>query len=257
MNKTNKILLGVCAVLLIVSIVLVGAVFARFANRRLDGDTAINAADFYFESNYLRSIKGTYYLNADTSSVTVELYNYLDELRISEVAISYTVTVETDDEDFSFTPGQRVTEQTRVAAANTKTTTFITLDGLKNGCYYTVTATANGGYTQTLSATFKVDQSSDKCGWEVTEEDHYVILTVWMGSSAGQVEFTVPAGLIPDETDPFLANDENYTILNGVPTYTDSMDAYTSRLYRFFKQDGYDAANAFQVTINETIDNNT
>lgn len=259
-SNTMKIMtMVICAVLLISAIALVGGVAAKYLHRHLDGDSAVGAARFYVESNYLATIHKDYYLNANTPSVTVELYNFLDEYRVSEVDIQYTVTVETTDAAFSLTDGQKETAENTVRVTKTiavpkeKTTTQIPLEGLKNGHSYTVKVVAKGGYEKTLSATFHVAESADKSGFTVTRNDNFVVLTIWMGSTGGTVTFTVPEGLIPDETDPFLANKNNYSVTDGKYTYTvGEMGPYTSVSYRFFITTGYTANSKFEVYVDGT-----
>lgn len=260
MKKSNimkKVMMVICAVLVISSLALVGGVTAKYLRRHTAGDNAVSAARFYVESNYLTTLQTEdtpqkhYYLNAGTTSVTVELYNFLDELRVSEVAITYTITIESDDEEFSIDGYQKETSENSVKLTNTinvakeKTTTQIPLN-LKNGHSYSVRVEANGGYTKTLAATFHVEEAADKSGCTVTKNDNFVVLTIWTGNTGGTVTFTVPEGLIPDETDPFLAS----SAANG--TYAKKLEAYSSVSYRFFISVGYTAGSKFAVYLDGT-----
>ena len=267
MKKSNimkKVMMVICAVLVISSLALVGGVTAKYLRRHTAGDNAVSAARFYVESNYLTTLQTEdtpqkhYYLNAGTTSVTVELYNFLDELRVSEVAITYTITIESDDTSFSIDGYQKETSESSAKLTNTievqplkqedklqPITTQIPLN-LNNGHRYSVRVEANGGYKKTLAATFHVEEAADKSGCTVTKNDNFVVLTIWTGNTGGTVTFTVPEGLIPDETDPFLAS----SAANG--TYAKKLEAYSSVSYRFFISVGYTAGSKFAVYLDGT-----
>lgn len=238
------------AVLLIVLLTLAGGVVSKYVNSR-EVDAYVTAPAFYFESNYLTEDNHEYKLNAGTTSLQIELYNFENELRVSEVDCTYTVSVETKDTNFS-PPSQTLEAE---ATGEGRTTSF-TLNGLKNGCSYTVTVTADGGYVKTLSATFTVAPDTNGFYMNVDDSDpDFVILTIWTENVSGTVDVTFPDGLIPDTTDPTLR-----TITSGSKTFrVGTMGTYSSRSYRFFKTSSYAENSTFTVTrkVSEGIETET
>jgi hypothetical protein len=171
-------------------------------------------------------------LSAQTESVVIELYNFENRLRVSEVDCKYTVTVETEDSEFI------LSTNTYEAKKNVETTNKITLSGLKQGYSYKLTVTANGGYTKTMSAEFQIGEVKTGFYMNVNDKEgsEYVILTVWSEYIKGDVEFILPVGIIPDDTDPMLADPQ----IDTDRKFTDKesfADEYSSRSYRFFKSD--------------------
>lgn len=236
MNRIRKFFVIAGAVLLIVALLATGFVMAKYVRERKK-DIPITAKNFYFESNYLTSYCPEYKLNADTTNVSIKLYNFENELRISEVDCTYEVKVESD-EDSNY---ESFTLDYKNATAQTQTISIITLNNLKSGCSYTVTATAKGGYEKSLSAKFTVAAVADGFYMNVTETDEYVVLTLWTEEVKGEVTVNVPKGLIPDATDEILAQCKNYKNNQYVEfNFTDTssfISTYASRAYRFFKTD--------------------
>lgn len=250
MNKNRKRLLAVLAAALLVAAAGTGTVLAKYVSNKAPQDIPVSAKAFYFESNYLTADGRSYSLNAGTQSVTIELYNYENSLRVSQVDCQYTVTVSSTDQDYTYSP---TTVNTTAAQAEK---TEITLNGLKDGCSYTVTAKTVGGYEKTLSATFTVAAKETGFYMNVADRGEYILLTLWTQNVSGTLSVSVPAGLIPDATDKALENIRNYDA-NGKYTvfeFTDSTsftNTYASRAYRFFKAADYNDSNAeFSAKIN-------
>ena len=238
-----------------ISVLTTGAVLAKYADTRKNEIFPATAKSFYFESNYLTADNHRYKLNANTESVSIALYNYENELRISEMDCTYTVTVTSDDTDFLL-DGVRTSEASFAVDQNEKSTVTVTLGQMKNGFDYQVTVTANGGYQKTLSSIFSV-ACEQNCFFMNADHSNasFVVLTVWTENISGTVTVNVPAGLIPDTTDPVLQGVINYNDAGyGGFTFTDEQsfsDTYASRSYRFFKAQNYDAEQAFTVTMDE------
>lgn len=249
MNRTHRFLLGAGAVLLLVALLASGSVVAKYV-REAKAEKNATAAKFYFESNYLTENGHEYYLNAGTQSVTLELYNFENALRISEVDTTYTITVETADQSF------QLTSDSYVAHKDSKTTTQVPLN-FRDGYFYKVTVVADGGFQKTMSATFIVAEAPDGVYMNVTQTEQYVLLTVWTENNiTGTATIYVPKGLIPDASDPLLSKVENYKDGKyGDFTITDSTSfsqgAYVSRSYRFFKTGDYSGSQNFTVKVGE------
>ncbi|MBQ9071034.1 MAG: hypothetical protein IJY23_06800 [Clostridia bacterium] len=244
-KRTIIILIAVLAALILAS---VGAVVAKYVNER-KGDRFIFSKSFYFESNYLTANNKTYSLNSTQNSVEIELYNFENEWRVSEVDTSYTVTVSSTDTEFLL-DGEKLTSKTYSAEKDTAVTTNIYLSNLKPGASYEIVAIASGGYTKTLKATFTVKETSDKAYMNVTENTNHVLLTVFTENVSGEVSVSFPAGLIPDNTDSILKDiEKNY--IDGEyksGSFTFNIGSYSSRSFRFFKAGNYAGSN-FSVTL--------
>ena len=223
---------------LILAVLTVGTVYAKYVYVTT-GKNILAAKEFYFSSNLLTETGSSFKLNADTTTVSFTLRNSFDELRVSEVPIECDVSVTTQYgttfHSVSFSDGTTL-------APNAKNETVVTLSGLTKGEVYTVTATGSGGYRQTLQATFSVSPNENYVYYHLdTANPAYALLTVWTQNVSGSLNISVPAGLIPDNTDPLLRTVYN---LDGTEYAAFSVaDAesfatpYSSRTYRFFRTD--------------------
>ncbi len=234
---TKKALIAAGLLALVGCVAATGGVLAKYVRTEKITDQAVATAKaFYFESNYLTDKnETTYNLNAGTEVVEIELYNFENQFRVSEVTTTYTVKVESDQSNFTINNEQTATA-TIVADGAASVTNKIQLGNLQDGGSYKVTVTANGGYEKTLSAIFKVASSPDGFYMFVENTNDYVLLTVWTEKVSGTVTVGFPAGLIPDATDPIFKDVKNY--LNGTyaaGSVTHALGEYSSRSYRFFK----------------------
>ena len=252
---SKKYLTSACVILLAVALLAAGGVFAKYLHTSKDDRSSVSSKMFYFESDYLTEDNHTYKLNTGTQSVAFTLYNYENNLRISEVVSKYRITVASDGDD-SFTINGEVATEKEISVEATKTDTKITLGSLDDGCSYQVTVIADGGYVKTLSARFEVAPAQTGFYMNVDNSDQSVlILTVWTEDVSGAVEIGIPAGLVPDATDPMLVGVTNYS--DGTYKafeFTDSdsfANAFASRSYRFFKTADYDQNSSFTVKIGE------
>ena len=252
---SKRFLIGIGIFILATSLLATSGVLAKYIRTAKDDTLLITSKKFYFESNYLTEDNHTYKLNSGTKSVAFELYNYENDLRISEVECTYTVTVASTDT--LFTIDGNITTEKEIHVVVQKTDTKIILGDLKDGYKYTVTVTADGGYVKTLSATFEVAPAQNGFYMNVDNtNESYVILTVWTENVYGEIEITVPDGLIPDQTDPLLKNINNYTEgeYQGftVIDRENFMTTYCSHSYRFFKAPNYNSTQKFTVKMGET-----
>ncbi len=202
--------IGLCFVLL-----LVGAVIAKY-RQQLHSDSAVRAKEFYFTSDFLDG--GTHTLAPGSTSVTFTLGNHADELRISEVDIQYTVTVDN---------GAAVAPANGTLTKDAKADATITISDLQPGTY-TVKAVGTGGYSQTLTATIVVLAEAAKPYYHIENvPGEYILLTVWNeGNEAKNV--TIAYTGIPDNTNP---NMTDWTT-NGSRLVT--IEPHESKVFRFF-----------------------
>lgn len=242
--------------LLLASVAVTSGVLAKYADSREQDPKKATAKSFYFESDYLTEDDHLYKLNTGTTSIDIKLYNYENELRFSKVACTYTITVESDDA--TVTIGDTQTKEASVSVeGGTWTGTKITVGGLEDGYEYKVTVVADGGYKKTLGAIFSVAPAQRGLFMNVNASNaEYVVLTVWSENVSGEVKISVPAGLIPDTTDPIMTDITNYGAEGfGAFEFTDSVsfsEAYSSHSYRFFKSADFVSATGFAVTIGDS-----
>ena len=211
---------------IILMLVLVGVVLARYFYRAEPSNGYVIANEFFFSSNLLDG--GTHTLAPGSTSVTFTLGNHPDSLRFSQVDIAYTVKV-----NGANATGSNVTGSLEKGAIHDQT---VTIDNLVPGNTYTVTAEGVGGYHKTLTATIVIP-AAEKLLYKYldTTNSEYVLLTVWAKGCQGNVTITPPAGVLPDNTDPAMAS-----ATTGV-AFTDSVtfasNGYSSHTYRFFGKD--------------------
>ncbi len=204
--------LGVCLVLLVA---LIGAAIARY-QRAFRSEGSVRAQEFYFTSDFLDG--GTHTLAPGSTSVTFTLGNHADELRFSEMDITYEVTVNN---------GATVEQPNGTLAKNTKADAAITISNLQAGTY-TVTAVGTGGYSKTLTATIVVPaETAQLYQHQDSVPGEYLLLTVWNeGDKPGTVTVTYTG--IPDNTNP------NMTDWRTNSTQTVTLEPHTSKVFRFF-----------------------
>ena len=177
MNKiyqSKRVTIVIGAILLTALLAAIGGVVAKYVTER-DGVTPISSMEFYFESNYLKENGHEYTLNANTSSISIELYNFENKNRVSDMACTYTITItSTGDAPDITANGATINNQTiTYTAPNTQGTFIFLLSNLKPGATYTVTATSKGGYEKELSATFKVKEAVKSAAYmNVKETNH-------------------------------------------------------------------------------------
>ncbi len=232
-SQRKYIITGVLAVVLMA---ILGGVFAKYIHSN-EGENLFDAKEFYFTSNLLKETKGEYVLNATSTSVTFTLENHIDKLRFSEDDITYTLSVTCKEEQ---TPAPTLSVSGGTLKGNELSSVTITLSELQKGNTYTVVATGEAGYEQTLTAEFRVsDQAENVYKHLDTSHSAYVLLTVWTENVAGALYVSCDkAGLIPDNTDPALREIYNYK--DGAYqaiSFKDSANFtknYSSYTYRFF-----------------------
>lgn len=233
-TKKSKLYRMIVPLLFVFALVAVCAAlpgaYAKYIQTIHQDQGEITSQVMYFESNYLTESGATYTITAD--NVTITLTNYPDDFRISELDVSYTVTV-TDGEG-NAAAGVIVTPASGTLAAGSKQSASVKISGLEQGETYTVTARGENGFVKTLSATFTVTEQENKVFKRVEQTEHYVLLTVWTQKVMGDAVISgIPAALIPDNTDPALAN-----VKTADTAFTDDVSfntkEYASRTYRFF-----------------------
>lgn len=193
-------------------------VLAKYINQK-NSAGLVGAKHFYFTSNLLDGKTHTFAPGIE--SVTFTLGNHIDDLRCSELNIEYNITV---------TNGATIDKSTGILEKDKVQDIEVTISNLKAG-EYIVTATGNGGYTKTLTATIVVSEEVSQSYYFLdTSSPEYITLTVWNeGDKAGLVTITYTG--IPDNTNPNMADwrtNESKQVEIG---------PHESKVFRFFSGD--------------------
>jgi len=221
-NRTGTAMAAL-AMSFVLLLILISAALGKYQHQ-IDNDGYVKAKDFYFTSDFLDG--GVHTLtpidSTGNTSVTFTLGNHADELRWSEVDISYAVTVASNGGGTSTVENGSGT----LTSGSVKDAT-VTLTFTSSGTY-TVTATGTGGYTKTLTATIVIPDQSAHLYQYRKNGDGYVLLTVWNeGNQDGDVTITYSG--IPDNTNP---NMTGWKTDGSSETVT--IKAHESKVFRFF-----------------------
>ncbi len=213
--------LGVCLVLLVA---LIGAAIARY-QRAFRSEGSVRAQEFYFTSDFLDG--GTHTLAPGSTSVTFTLGNHADELRFSEMDITYKVKVaRADGGTSSATVAYKETPQTLATGAARDAA--VTIENLTPGTY-TVTAVGTGGYSKTLTATIVVPaETAQLYQHQDSVPGEYLLLTVWNEGDVAE-NVTISYTGIPDNTNP---NMMDWRTSDTPQTVT--LEPHASKVFRFF-----------------------
>ncbi len=204
-------------------VILIGTAIGRYQHQ-FTPDASVKAKDFYFTSDFLDG--NTHTLAPGTTEVSFTLGNHADELRWSEVDITYAVTVTPADGTASEDVTVEYSDSGKKFTAGSKQDATVTIKGLQPGTY-TVTAAGNGGYEKSLTATIEVLSNEAQVYYHQGIFAEYTLLTVWNeGDKPGEVTITYTG--IPDNTNP---NMTDWTT-NGDRTVT--VKAHESLVFRFF-----------------------
>lgn len=220
-KRRTATIIGV--VMFLCALLVIGVVYAKYVRSVEENGSAI-MKEFYFTSNLLDGTQHT--LAAGSTEVSFTLSNHADELRYSEVDISYTVEVDDDNALVSVDGDQVLSE-------NTIDNETVTISNLVPGHTYNITATGNGGYHQVLTATIVVPVAESHLYYHLdTSNSEFVLLTVWAQGFSGEVTITPSNSVIPDNTDVVM---RDATIGNDiVDSVSFAGNGYSSHAYRFF-----------------------
>ncbi len=217
-KKTSKFK----AIMLIISIVLSvcsiigGLTYAKYYHGK-DSKGLTIARNFYFTSNLLDGKEHTF--SSGTTSVTFTLGNHADDLRYSEMDITYNVEVDN---------GAVIDKSTGTLVKNVIKDDQITISSLTAGKTYHVKAVGKGKYTKTLTATIIIPDIITELYYYIdNSQSDYTLLTIWNeGDKAGNVTITYTG--IPDNTLPHMSD---WTTGNKVDV---TINPHESKEFRFF-----------------------
>ena len=218
--KKRKIITGVSFALGLIIVLCVALMLAKY-KMNLGEQRELTSQNFYFSSNFLKSEEEptpTYEIYGNT--VTFEVRNYIDSLRINETDISYAVTAE----------GCAIVTSSDTLGKGEKNSESITLTyAFPSGEQQkeiTVSVTGTGKFTKTLKATFKFIKY-DGLKYEIKDETNrdYAELYIYTGKAASDVTISWDkTKLLIDETNDYvfgkLTAEKNCVPVEGIPADT-------------------------------------
>lgn len=195
------------------------------------------AQAFYFESNYLNDIASvkSYTLETGIDYIEFDIKNNIDELRYSDVTISYTVTL-TDLEGNSVQDksGVTVSPITSTLTSGSITKNTHRFSNLKDGVYV-VNASSKKPYTKTIKANFIITNNNTNISYSVTDTASSPILqlTVNTNDYKGNIKITWPNGVTPDNTNSLFSD-----VTSGYSSSSKVINVVKNGEYtfQFFKQ---------------------
>lgn len=219
--KNNHIFILIVLVLL--GLFLLGFSKAKYVVNEKETDSYV-AKNFYFKSDLLSESTSSYTYGKGKNTIEFTISNNEDELRISEVDISYTATLTDMNGNEIETKSGTLTS----GAINTQTITF---ENLATGTY-NVAVKSTSPYTKTLYGTFYITEKEENFDFQVSDiaNSSILYLTINTKDYTGNVLITYPEGLEIDNTD---LNIQNYT--NS--TVTINLKANSEYSLIFFKED--------------------
>ncbi len=249
-------------ILVVVSTVLVvisaSVTLAKYARTDKD-DEPVTPKSFYFESDLLGDTGNAPQYYVGTNEIRVDVMTYADELRVSEVDVTYKLTL---TEQGSAEP-MRILIPEQPIAAGTKTPTQHLFSGLEYGKTYILTASATAPYTKTLTATFTVYDERNSVSYTVYPGaddvasaqygDNIVYVEVKTNEILKNVSVYWQNGYVPDNSYEPMADSQGTVDLNV------SLAPYGTHILRFFKADStvtYDPSKFFVEMVVDSINDN-
>ena len=192
----NKILFAVFAL----SIIILGFTTATFAKYDADEEDLVvyTPQEYYFESDLLTTDNESYTLQANTNNITVTLKNYIDQLNVSKVDISYVISIKKNNVEIS----DKTTTGTITTLEKNEQISFT---NLTVGTYQVI-ATSTSPYEKTLSATFIIPALDENIEIAVTDESNVSAFELQIISNdyLGDITINWVEGLLPDITNPLM-----------------------------------------------------
>ena len=239
--KKRKIIAGVSVLIGLIILLFVALILAKY-KINLGEQSEITSKNFYFSSNFLKADEVPVY-EIYGNTVTFQVRNYVDGMRINDSEIIYTATA---------TEGNLKKADETVIDANTELTlaggakkfdsitlTYDFVDGEEQK-EITVTAKSTGVYAKTLTAKF-IFLKPEGLAYEIKDEvsRNYAEMYIYMGNTAQNVTLSWDnAVLVIDETNDYVFGKvQNQTSPEKSSVEIDNIAADTTVKIVFFKQD--------------------
>lgn len=237
MNKKGKkiALLKYIVLLILISLLFLEISYSKYVDEKKQ-ETVYRGTDFYLESSMLQNsiTVPIYTYEKGINTITVDLNNYIDELRFSEVSINYEVSItDTNGNAVTDKNDKPIMEKTGTLSKLSKKTENITFDNLKSGTYV-VTAKSLGPYSKTIKANFIITENDNSIEYTVNDsvDSNILQLTVSTKDYNGNIKISWPEGLLPNSTDPKLAGINTGSSAGNVIISFNANSEYT---FQFFK----------------------
>lgn len=209
-KKLTTVLAALCfAMALALLLSAVGGTLAKYITSD-KGNSAAVAAPFYFTSDKLSEDLPYYQVSeaarGESTEITFNVYNYIDDLRCTSEPIEYKYWVVRG----SGMDGEHIatTERSGTISGDfqKEPVTIIMKDELfgEDGVATVILETSKP-YTKTIGARFGYAEQHYNMQWSVEEEGSAVVLNV-SGGSGGTVTVAWPSSLTPDRTGSVLSN---------------------------------------------------
>lgn len=208
-------------------------VFAKYYHE-YETNSLYEAENFYFSSDLLKTEGTTYDYKKGVDTIKINIFNNIDTLRYTETNIDYQVSI-TDINGNTIVDKnkQTINKVTGMLKGDNINDKEITFTNLPDGTYKVI-ATSLAPYKKTLEAIFVISNNDNNIYYEVSDSAGSTVLYLTVTSSdyKGNVNITIPSGLLPDSTDKNMAsvnldNSRNMSInLNNNSEYS----------FKFFKE---------------------
>lgn len=232
-KKKITVLVISIAVALTVTLSLVPSIAKYITTQSMKTD--LDSDHFYFSSDYLRSDETPVY-EILGNSVTFDVRNYADSLRINGTDIIYTAT-STDGSTVSTSTGTL----TGGALSKSEITLSYSFQGDEQQKDITVTVRGTGTYTGTLQAKFIFIRPTDKLKYyiEDTSGSNYAVLYICAteANKAATLSWNIDELLIDETNDYIFDQVENNLETKTGSVTTKDITAGTTVKIVFFKMD--------------------
>lgn len=230
--KKRIIIAGVSVTLGLIIVICVTLMFAKY-KINLGEQSEITSKNFYFTSDYLKAGEVPVY-KIYGNTVTFQVRNYIDSLRINADDINYTVSA-----DFGILDMPSETLITGVTA-NSQSITLTYNFGNEDQKEITVTAESTGVYTQKLTAKF-ILLKPEGLAYEIKDEQgsNYAEMYIYTGNTEQNVTLSWDnAKLVIDETNDYVFGKvQNVASPEKSSVEIDNIAADTTVKIVFFKKD--------------------
>ena len=211
-RKNKKIIrfnrLGIVMLIGILSVPLVRVTYAKYMQNK-DKSAIYSGSDFYFESDLLLDSREvpTYTYAEGENSIKINLRNYIDDLRYSEVEIDYEVYLtDTAGNPVRDKSGNTISNRTGKLGKNSKSDVNIEFNNLKVGSYI-LKANAIRPYSKEIKAKFNIMSNEDNIEYSVSDQEGSAVLKLTVSSKgySGNLTLSWPNNVSPDSTDGYFA----------------------------------------------------
>ena len=250
--KKKKITVAVISAVSVLTIMLCFAPsFAKYITTQ-GRQSELDSDHFYFSSDYLRSDDTPVY-EILGNSITFELRNYVDSLRINGTDITYEAT----------SPAGTISTSTGTLKGGTGRSANVTLsysfsdDEQQKEIFVSVTGT--GDYTETLQATFIFIKPTSNLKYEIKDSvgNNYAELYIYAANAdmTADLSWNTDELLIDETNDYVFGRVTNDSLLHTGTATTKSIVAGTKAKIVFFKKNiSEDYTRVMTETEDGTID---